>query len=204
MTSPGHALLAAMIAACGKPDPAPASATATIEATPAIGLDSAAVNALVPPALRDQLVFERRDLVVERGKRRTTYTLAAPRGWGQDSKLFAQLRPDDRVGYGTRFDVGSNCDGECAPKPWAEVADRVNFAPRARGKITKDERAPGRRTMISEIDAAGDHQAVVVVAWWTEGAGSYHTCTASLGAPFRAAAAAFDRACQAVAIDGAD
>jgi hypothetical protein len=169
-----------------------------------VAIDVAAVNALVPAALKDTLVFERRDLVIERGKHKTTYTLAAPRGWAQDGKLFAHLRGDAQAGLATRFEVGANCDGECAPKPWEAIADRVNFAPRARGTVQKDDRAAGRRTMIAELDTGGARTTVVVTAWWTDGSASYHTCTATLDAPIKDAAPAFEKACQAVAIDGDD
>ena len=199
MTS-AHLALALALAACGKADPPAGSGPAQ----PPVAIDVAAVNALLPVALRDRLVFERRALVIERGKQRTTYTLAAPAGWSQQSKLFAHLRPDNQVGFDTRFEVGSNCDGECAPKAWEPIADRVNFAPKAKGKIEKDERSSGRRTMIVERDDQGIAKTEVVVAWWADGARSYHTCTASLGAALRDAAAAFERACQAIAIDGDD
>jgi uncharacterized glyoxalase superfamily protein PhnB len=85
----------------------------------------------------------------------------------------------------------------------AALTTMVNFAPRTRGKVTKDDRAPGRRTMIAEIDTAGA-AIVVVTAWWADGDRSYHTCTASLDDTLRDAAPAFDKACQAVAIDGDD
>lgn len=190
------AMTALVVSACGKGDK-PGGAMA---ARPPVTIDVAAVNALVPPALRDRLVFEKRDLVIERGKRTTTYTVAAPAGWVQDSKMFAHLKTTDRT---SRFEVGANCDGECAPKPWEAIADRVNFAPRARGKVTKDDRAPGRRAMIAGVDAPGGGT-VVVTAWWADGDRSYHTCTASLDASLEGAAPAFDKACQAVAVDGDD
>ena len=185
--------------ACGKGD----KAQGTGAAPPVVAvIDVAAVNALVPAALKDKLVFEKRDLVIERGKHRTTYTIAAPAGWPQDSKMFAHLRPGDKTAMLPRFEIGSNCDGECTPKPWQAIADRVNFASRARGKVVKDDAAAGRRTMIVELD----HRARtdVVVAWWSDGDRNYHTCTASLDEALKDAAPAFDKACQAVAIDGDD
>jgi hypothetical protein len=191
-------MLALALAACGKGDKPDGGRNAAAP-RPAVAIDVAAVNALVPPGLKDRLVFEKRDLVIERGKHRTTFTVAAPAGWAQDSKLFAHLRSNDKA---SRLEVGSNCDGECTPKPWEAIAERVNFAPRARGKVTKDERAPGRRTMIADGDTGGG--TVVVTAWWTDGDRSYHTCTASLDDTLKDAAPAFDKACQSVAIDGDD
>jgi hypothetical protein len=204
--APTCAALAAAIAvaACGKSDDRNAAAAASGSDQAAAIVDALAVNALVPAALKDKLVFEKRDLGIERGTRKTTYTLAAPRDWAQRSKMFAHLRADDKAAPFTRLEVGSNCDGECSPKAWQPIADRVNFAPRTRGKVLKDERGPGRRTMIAVVDSAGATMTEIVVAWWTDGAKRYHTCTASLGESFKEAAAAFDRACQAVTIDGDD
>ena len=195
-------MIALALAGCGKRDTQDGAGRAV---KPAVTIDVAAVNALVPAALRDRLVFEQRALVIERGKHTTTYTVAAPVGWTHDSKLFAHLRSAAAPGAISRLEVGSNCDGECTPKPWQAIADRVNFAPRATARVTKDDRAPGRRTMITEQGTDGGSAAVVVVtAWWTDGERSYHTCTASLDATLKDAAPAFDKACQAVAIDGDD
>jgi len=149
-------------------------------------------------------VFERRDLVIERGPRKTTYTLAAPRDWVARGTVTAQLRPAIETGLLAHVEVSSNCDGTCTPKPWQAVADKVNFAPRPQRRIIKDEPAPGRRTMIASAEHGGMPTTEVIVAWWTDGARSYHTCKASLGEPLRAAAPAFAAACQAVAIDGDD
>jgi hypothetical protein len=196
------ALAAVAVVGCGKRERQDSAAAGPGGA--AVVVDAAAVNALVPAALKDALVFEKRELVTERGKRKTRYTIAAPRGWAQSSAMFAHLRADDKAHVLTRLEVGANCDGECSPKPWQAVADRVNFAPRAKGKVIKDEAGPGRRTMIAVVDSGGARTTDVVVAWWSDGAKNYHTCTASLGEGFEDAAPAFDRACQAVAIDGDD
>jgi hypothetical protein len=196
------ATIAIAVVACGKADHEDAASRGSGAARPAVIIDVAAVNALVPASLKDRLVFENRDLVIERGKHKTTYTIAAPAGWRSDSKMFAHLRPDDRPGLLPRFEVGSNCDGECAPKPWQAIADRVNFAPRAKAKVSKDDRTPGRRTMIAEVDSGA--RTDVVVAWWADGDRNYHTCTASLDEALKDAAPAFDKACQVVAIDGDD
>jgi hypothetical protein len=189
------------VSACGKSGSRDGSSTG---GKPAVTIDVAAVNALVPAALRDKLVFERRDLVIERDQHTTTYTIAAPKGWPQVSKKFAHLKPEDGGRSFTRFGVGSNCDGECTPKPWEAIADKVNFAPRARGKIVRDDRSPGRRSMIVDGDAGDARTTDVVVAWWADGDSRYHTCIASLDEALRAAAPAFEKACQAVAIDGSD
>ena len=186
---------AAVLVACGKPSP---------RDQPDVAIDVAAVNALVPAALKDKLVFDQRDLAIERGPRKTTYTLAAPRGWIQHGDMSAHLRPDDQAGFVAHLEVGSNCDGPCAPKPWQAVAGRVNFAPRASATVVKDEASPGRRTMIVETRRGGAPTTEVIVAWWTDGARNYHTCKASLGALIKDAAPAFAAACQAVAVVGDD
>jgi hypothetical protein len=194
-------MIALAAAGCGKGDKQDGAGGSAAASRPAVTIDVAAVNALVPAALKDRLVFEKRDLVIERGKHRTTYPVAAPAGWTQDSKMFAHLKA--KTGASSRLEVGSNCDGECTPKPWEAIADRVNFAPRAKAKVTKDDKAPGRRTMIADVDTGGAGT-VVVTAWWTDGDRSYHTCTASLDDTLKDAAPAFDKACQAIAINGDD
>lgn len=189
--------------ACGKSERTPGAGGASAPATP-VTIDLAAVNALVPAALKDRLVFERRELVIQHGAQQASYVVAAPAGWIQTSKLFAHLRPAGATATAPRFDVGSNCDGPCTPRPWEAIADRVNFAPRARGKVLKDERSAGRRTMIAQVESAGARTTDVVVAWWADGDKRYHVCTAVLDDALRDAAPAFDRACQAVAATGDD
>src|SRR5262245_58796222 len=85
-------------AACGKADSADKTGSSPAAAPP---IDVAAVNALVPAALKDKLVFEQRDIVEERGRDRRTYTLAAPKGWTQEGKMFARLRPNTDLGFMT-------------------------------------------------------------------------------------------------------
>jgi hypothetical protein len=199
MTS--RVVIAAAVAIAGCKSERAASEAA---AAPAVAIDVAAVNALVPPALRDRLVFERRELAVERGAHRASYALAAPRDWVQSSKLFAHLRPAGATARAPRFEVGDNCDGPCTAKPWEVIADRVNFAPLARGVVRKDDHVAGRRTMIAELAEAGATTTHVVVAWWSQGEHRYHVCTAILDGALADAAPAFDKACQAVAIRDED
>lgn len=165
--------------------------------------DPAAVNALVPAALKDKLVFEKKDIKIEQGRKPTTYTVAAPKGWTQDSKMFASLKADDKGGFFSGMKLGASCGGECTPKKWEEVSDKEQFAPRlAGGKASKDEKGAGKRTMIVTDD--NTKTTVVTVAWWKDGDKSYHTCTATLDDSIKDAAPAFEKACQAVAIDGDD
>src|ERR1700759_5763858 len=118
--------------------------------------------------------------------------------------MSVNLRPNGEPPNGSRLTARSNCDGPCPPRPWADVADRVNFAPRARGTVVKDVRSPGHRTLIAELSRDGAPMTDIVIAWWTDGAPSYHSCTASLPGSFQAAAPAFEAACQAIAITGDD
>ena len=82
------ALALVPLLACGKSDKA-----ADKKAAPAI--DVAAVNALVPADLKAKLVFDKTDIVEERGKHSVTYTMAAPKGWTSKMKGFASLHPAD-------------------------------------------------------------------------------------------------------------
>ena len=130
--------IALVAAACGKK-------TDTGSASSAKTIDVAPLNAIVPAAFKDKLVFEKRDIVLERGRHKATYTLAAPKGWKQEMASFGDLEPDRKdLGFFTRFHVGSNCDGSCEPKNWEDVANKVNFEPIAKGgTVLKDETATG-------------------------------------------------------------
>lgn len=185
--------------ACGKKDSGSGGGGASAKT-----IDVAPINAIVPAALKDKLVFEKRDIVLERGRHNTTYTLAAPKGWTQQMKSFGGLEPDRKdLGFFTKFDVGSNCDGTCEPKNWEEVSDKVNFAPMAKsGKVLKDEKAKGHRTMI--VEANDGSTTSVITAWWNDGDRKYFTCTATLDKEVKDAAQAFEKACQNVNIDGDD
>ncbi|HEX5063781.1 MAG TPA: hypothetical protein VFV99_30590 [Kofleriaceae bacterium] len=189
------AILLVVAAACGKSDK-------KSSAPPSAPIDVAAVNALVPAELKDKLVFEKRDITEERGKRSTvTYTMAAPKDWEQDMKMFASVKPksEANLGFMTSLQVGSNCDGTCEPKDWAKTSEKVNFAQfRDGGKIVKDDLQKTSHLMITE---KGD-STYVVYAWWSDGAKRYFSCTASLEQEVKAAADAFAKACQAVNMAG--
>jgi hypothetical protein len=200
------ALALAIVGGCGKKDDGGGkgdpkadkggNATGTI--------DVAGVNALVPAPLKDKIVFDKRDLVIEMGRDKTTYTLAAPKTWTQDSKMWASLKPDDKGGFFSSMKVGTDCDGECKPKAWEQIADKNFFAPRAKGKVAKDEKSAGKRLMISDMDESGVKTTDVVFAWWKEGDSNYHTCVAKLDESVKDAAPAFAKACQAISVEGRD
>ena len=184
--------------ACGKSDK---SDKAGSKAAPAI--DAAAVNALVPADLKAKLVFDKTDIVEERGKHSVTYTMAAPKGWTSKMKGFASLHPADdaNLGFFTEVSVGSNCDGTCEPKDWAKVADKVNFKQFEADKVIKNVTTPTSRLLIASRE---DKTTFVVYAWWENGARRYNTCSATLDEPVKAAGDAFAKACQAVAVAGDD
>ncbi len=189
-----HFLLAVSLVACGKSGRGDSAA-------PAVKIDPAAVNALVPADLKDKLVFEQREVKEERGKKTITYTLAGPKDWVQDGMMFAKLKPKTDMGFMTSLDVGTNCDGTCEPKDWAKTSEKVDFAQfREGGKIIKDELGKTSHLMIAE---KGD-KTYVRYASWTDGARRYSTCGATLEAQVAAAAPAFAKACEAMSIKGAD
>ncbi|HEV7559691.1 MAG TPA: hypothetical protein VGO00_29645 [Kofleriaceae bacterium] len=167
-------------------------------------IDIAAINGLVPAALKDKIGFEKRDIVIERGKDKTTYTMAVPKGWTQEGKMFAHIKADSNGGFFSGIEVGSNCDGSCEPKDWEKVADKVNFKERAAGKVTKDDKGKGHRTMIADVESNGVKTTDVVVATWSDGAKKYFACTAKLDESIKDAAPAFEKACSAVNVDGDD
>ncbi len=183
--------LAVSLVACGK-------SGGGGKAAPAVKVDAAAVNALVPAELKDKLVFEQRDILEERGHDVVTFTIAAPKSWEQQGKMFAKVKPKESELFMTSFDVGTNCDGTCEAKDWAKTSEKVNFVQFRDGKIVKDELGKTSHLMIAEKSGT----TYVVYAWWTEGARKYASCTASLEAPVAAAAPAFAKACEAVGIKG--
>lgn len=159
-------------------------------------IDVAAVNALVPASLKDKIVFEKRDIVEKRGHSKTTYTLAAPKGWKQDMDSFATLKPDhDGMGFMTEFKVGTNCDGDCVSKDWAATVEKV-YANYLKGKVIKDVKGDHTRTIIAE---SGDMTAVVI-ATWEDGAKQYSDCGATLEKEVKDLAPAVEKACQSVSV----
>ena len=87
-----------LVAACGKKDGGAASeSTKTDGPTFTTGtLDVAGANALIPAALKDKIVFEKRAIPIKRGRKATTYTVAAPVGWKQGMDSFGDLKADDK------------------------------------------------------------------------------------------------------------
>jgi hypothetical protein len=188
----GHYVLAcALVVAmsCGKKEE---------EKAPEVPIDVAAVNALVPESLRDKLVFEQQDIVEERGKSKTIYTVAAPRGWKPGMKGFATVKPEEHdLGFFTELSVGTNCDGFCEAKDWAAVVEKVHKSAIS-GEIIKDDKRPGGRTIVGKSNDG--KTTTVLVASWKEGDRRYAKCEARLEEALAAAAPAFEKACERVRV----
>jgi hypothetical protein len=149
----------------------------------------APVNALVPPALANQLVFEQRKVVD--GPYR--YLVAVPRGWEQLVTIFG---PSDETANMVRYLY--KCAGEpCAPADWNREIDKVyEEAGIQRDQVEKDEKRPTSRTIIAEHEG----MTALVVGTWVAGADHYMWCEAHLDPPWSDAIAAFEKACHSVTV----
>lgn len=202
-----------LVAACGKDGSSGGASAAAVSLTQA---DADAVNALVPADLKDKVTFEVAKIEDKMGRRTTTYTVVAPKGW-KKGFMPGSLEPADADNFGsktygkTTFKVGSNCDGECKPKDWAAVTDKVYFSQftggKIEGKVIKDDKQKTSRTLVFEQDKAastGEKSTQVLLAWWAEGARKHYICDVELGAPSMGLAAAFEKACSKVGVSGDD
>ena len=196
MTKLTYLVIPFAFVACKKKDDTATKAADDKPAAPAVKIDVAAVNGLVPAALKDKLVFEQRDVVLD-GMDKVTYTLAAPKDWKQTSKMFGNL---EGPGF-SKMSVGADCGGECKPKDWAKVFDDGIGKNVTAGtfKVIKDDKRPGGRTIISE-DSGGMQTTKVYVASWIDGASDYTVCSAELSSDQKDAAPAFEKACSAINI----
>jgi len=158
-------------------------------------LDVAGVNALVPASLKDKVTFEKTEIKEERGRHSKTYTVAAPKGWKQEMKGFASLKPDKDMGFMTSFKVGTNCDGECVSKDWGATVEKV-YASYLKGKVIKDVKGKNSRTIIAEVSDT----TAVVVATWEDGAKEYSDCGATLEKEVKDLAPAIEKACESVTV----
>ncbi|CAN5880672.1 hypothetical protein BH11MYX3_BH11MYX3_15110 [soil metagenome] len=168
-----------------------------------IAIDPAAVNALVPAAFKDKLVFEKQDIATDLGRSKTTYTLAFPKGWKRSgSEMFASFDAPSEAGLGftTGMKVSANCGGECKPKDWTKVVDEYFQSIISGGKVVKDVKGKTSRLLVAETNGGNIEATQVVYAWWTEGGKESYYCSATIGAEGKDTAPAFEKACQAVAI----
>jgi hypothetical protein len=154
------------------------------------------VNALVPAELQDKVVFEQRELIQMTGSHKTIYTVEAPKGWKKNFETAARLTPDrDDLGNMTKFEVGTNCDGECTAKDWAATIENV-YENYLKGNVVKDVKGDHTRTIIAEQG----NKTLVVIARWEDGASHYSHCGATLEKRAKGLAPAVEKACQAVSV----
>jgi hypothetical protein len=193
--------------------------------------DVDAVNALVPADLKSKLVFELGDVPKgEHGFKDDNFRGVLPKGW-KAGFMPGNMKPADGDDFTSKtfggkvaMTINSNCDGTCEAKDWAAVSDKVNFAQYAsgkvRGKLIKDVKGQGTRTLVFEnapsvnanggtmtatvngqtttsavTTTSGDDNLVLVTAWWSDGSRQYYTCTVELGGPAKSLEPAFEKAC---------
>jgi len=153
-----------------------------------------AVNKLVPADLADKLTFT--TAKGEDGR----FVAVVPKGWEEAKHMPGHYRPTGSdLGFMTSFDVGTNCDGDCAPKDWAATTEKVEFKQFLEGdqfEVVKDEKGDDSRLMVAK---SGDKIYIAAVQW-KEGASRYFTCRATLEKEIAAAAPAFEQACRSVSI----
>ncbi len=205
-------LLSVPLVACSKkadPPAAQANPPAAPADAPAM-IDPAAVNTLVPAALKDKLVFGKCDVTEERAGQRRLYTLSAPKSWTEgEMKMLPKLDPPREDGWGnlTGIHLATNCDGACTAKDWAAISERVDLSQFRTAQYTIDKEATGKTNHL--IIAHQDGAVFITYVWWVDGAPNYHRCSATLqtsgladdSAPdLRTATPAFEAACKAVAV----
>lgn len=192
---------------CGKSDnggkPASGSATSTSgsatapKSTPSAAIDVAAVNALVPPELKDKFVFEERTLELEDGRGKRAFKVAVPKGWALDPD-FGVVTPSPSWGDATELKITSSCteeSGPCKPLDWAAEAEKTEFAQIASWTVIKDEKQATRRSVLAE-----KNDAYYTTVWWTPNADRYYSCEAAVTLEHKAVLAAFEKACSMVQV----
>jgi hypothetical protein len=191
----------------------------------------AAVNALVPPAWKDVLVFEVGTVVDQRGPDVETYRFAKPRGW-IPGFLPGSIKPADADDFGRsetlaanlQMRIGTNCDGECKAKDWDEITDRVYYkqftSGTRKGKVVKDARTKTGRTLVFVREPTTEQQGTTVVTtgekgvnllttWWKADGKRMYICEVDLGeqhagpprGPLAELVPAFELACSLVSAE---
>lgn len=165
------------------------AATAKLSATAV-----ADANAAIPDALKTKLKF----VEGAHEDRKLKAPAVLPEGWKTGGVIPGSYKPDDNadLGFMTKYELGTNCDGACEAKDWAAVSENVEFAQfkGAQFTVTKDEKTPGFRILIATTK---DGTAYIRSAFWKAGANRYFTCGATLDPKIAAAAPAFEKACRA-------
>ncbi|HTJ41334.1 MAG TPA: hypothetical protein VL463_04535 [Kofleriaceae bacterium] len=182
-------LISIVIAACGKSS---SSGGGGGDDKP---VDVGPVNAAIPAAWKGKIEFTDQTF----GDKHEKYEAAAPKDW-KSSFMPGSFEPDgamkDAFGFGARYEVSGNCDGDCVAKDWQATADKVEFKQFTDGtssaKIVKDEKGAGWRQVIAE----GGDNTYIVRAWWVDGAKRYNACRATLGKEAKDLVPAFVAACQ--------
>ena len=206
-------LIGSLLVACGKGG----GSTPSVSVTQA---DADAVNALVPAELKSKVEFEVRKIEDKMGRRTTTYTVVAPKGW-KNGFMPGSLEPaEEAKGFGlgkTDMKVGSNCDGECKSKDWAAVVDKVYYAQftggQVKGKVVKDDKQKTSRVLVFENQPTVEQQGntevttgtegvTIIRTWWADGASKHYSCQGSLNKDDAKLAPAFEQACAKVAVSG--
>ena len=194
-------LVAALaLVACGKKNASKDNAKGSAAPKgPAASVDPGPANAKIPAAWKGKLEF-----VSEQVKDMDdTVTAVVPKGW---TKKSVGLEPPDgsSFGFGAKFWVGKDCDGECKAKSaaeWEKSASNSFFnnlmAHTPPPKVLKDDKQPGHRTLIAE-DQYTDGQVnntEIMMAWWKDGADHYYFCNATLPPESKDLVDAFEQAC---------
>ena len=160
-----------------------------------------AVNALVPEPLRAKLVFAPAGIDETAMGKTRTFTMASPRGWYPKANIAWLDSPpvtDGPDAAGPPSSV-SMIVRQIENENWAGAAELREFLPlQGNAKIVKDDITPNRRTRIVD-----EGRLIEILTVWTEpGAVDYAICDVTLFGDYRTAAAAFEKACEAVNVSG--
>lgn len=197
------------VVACQK-QAAPQSADAALGALPAEvtptlgGLDPQAefaemrarsmpaVNARVPPALREKLKF-----APQFDAHNRVLTLV-PDAWVMgDAPGKLMPGPEGQLGASTSMAFGSACDGRCAVKDWAASFDKVEVRTLPAQEFETDE-VIGQTGRV--VVARSGAVRYVVAGLWKPDSARYFFCRATLEGPAVDALSAFVAACRAMEV----
>lgn len=181
-----------LIAAAGcKKDDGGKAGGASAKPAESAPVDLAAINSAAPADLG--LVFESRSIEDE-------IQAVVPVGWEAGRVFPGNLTPPSgsKLGFFTRFKVGSNCDGACEKKDWAPIIQKVEIDPLTGdgAEVLKDEQRDGHRLVVSKTD----DRLYVVAVWSKPNASRYFYCRAELDDDAQPAVAAFEQACRAMRV----
>jgi hypothetical protein len=154
--------------------------TTTIAAATIQGPSVADVEAKAPKNADRALRFE-----LSRTKLRhdgLTATFVSPIGWKPSHEAFpTKLAPVGKKmgeeGWLTHVDVGTSCDGVCAPKDWAPIIAKNAKDAVPDNATTREERLPDGRLVRW---ASTEDKAYVYAAWFVPGESRYYSCSAWL------------------------